>query len=172
MNNAGWIVVLGFYTLVMIGGIYYYEDKFNRLDKDYKDLEQEFFETYNAYCNMSELASQYNELARKAEDQSGLYENAYNSEHNAIHHQIEINEMLDEQNRALQAQIKALKLENSELRSTAGDWQRAYELSKPIQYESSGWAGLADNTNTTYTIDTNPYKVDINYIQDHLDFEQ
>jgi len=158
MSNPVWLVILAFYTLLMIGGIYYYEEKYSKLHKDYEDLEKEFFNIYTAYTRTSE--------------QSDIYHNAYNSEHNAIHYQIEINEMLDEQNRALQAQIKALKLENLELRGTAGDWQRAYELSKPIQYESTGWAGLADNTNTTYTIDTNPYKADINYVQDILDLEQ
>ena len=172
MSNTTWITILGFYTLLILFGIYYYEEKITKLNRDYKELEEDFIETYNAYCNVSELASQYNDLARKAEDKAGLYENAYESEHSAIHYQLEINEILDVDNQALKAQIKALKLENSELRSTAGDWQRAYELSKPIQYESSGWAGMPEVSNTTYTIDTNPYKADIEYIQDDIDFEQ
>lgn len=62
MNNPGWLTALGFYTLIIIGGIYYYEDK-----------------------------------------------------------------------------IKDLKLENAELKATAGDWQRAYNLSQLIQYESTGY---------------------------------
>lgn len=47
--------------------------------------------------------------------------------------------LLDKDNRLLQDQIKALRLENAELRSTAGDWQRAYELSKPIEYNYAPW---------------------------------
>jgi len=122
--------------------------KYNELLNDYEELKTGFQETYNAYCNVSELARQYNELAIKAEDKAGLHENAYNSEHNAIHHQMEINEILDQQNRILQSQVKALKLENAELRSTAGDWQRAYELSRPIEYNYASWQ--PSNFNSSY----------------------
>ena len=69
MNNLGWLTALGFYTLIIIGGIYYYENK----------------------------------------------------------------------NLLLQKQVKDLKLENAELKATAGDWQRAYNLSQLIQYESTGY---------------------------------
>jgi hypothetical protein len=159
MSNPGWVVLLGFYTLLIIGGIYYYEDKFSKLNKDYKELEEDFKETYNAYCNVSELARQYNELARKAEDKAGLYGNAYESEHSAIHHQMEINEILDVDNQVLRSQVKALKLENAELRATAGDWQRAYELRKPIEYNYTAWH--QDNFVTT-----------AEYHQDELDLDQ
>jgi hypothetical protein len=30
MNNVIWITILGFYTLIIVGGIYYYEDKLQR----------------------------------------------------------------------------------------------------------------------------------------------
>lgn len=69
MNNPGWLTALGFYTLIIIGGIYYYEDKITKLKQEVKDL----------------------------------------------------------------------KLENAELKATAGDWQRAYNLSQLIQYESTGY---------------------------------
>ena len=69
MNNLGWLTALGFYTIIIIGGIYYYENK----------------------------------------------------------------------NSLLQKQVKDLKLENAELKATAGDWQRAYNLSQLIQYESTGY---------------------------------
>jgi len=189
MNNAGWIVVLGFYTLVMIGGIYYYEDKFNRLDKDYKDLEQEFFQVYTELVdanNGCEIPTDLIEKNAKLEEDLDLYKAMCESNHNAINQQMDINEGLNENNDHLRDIIKqldtdnlslklhnnALKKQVAEIKATAGDWQRAYELSKPIQYESSGWAGMPEISNTTYTIDTNPYKVDINYIQDHIDFEQ
>ena len=158
MNNATWITILGFYTLLILFGIYYYEEKITKLNRELDAVDSDYDEVFQAYVRTSE--------------QADSYQSAYESEHSAIHYQMEINEILDVDNQALKAQIKALKLENSELRSTAGDWQRAYELSKPIQYESSGWAGMPEVSNTTYTIDTNPYKADIEYIQDHLDFEQ
>ena len=69
MNNSGWLTALGFYTLIIIGGIYYYEDE----------------------------------------------------------------------NSLLQKQVKDLKLENAELKATAWDWQRAYNLNQLIQYESTGY---------------------------------
>jgi len=151
--NTLLITLLGFYTLFIVGLIYYYEDKVTKLNIDYKELEEDFIETYNAYCNVSELASQYNDLARKAEDKAGLYENAYESEHSAIHYQLEINEILDVDNQALKAQVKALKTENSALRNAM-----------PIQYESSQWAGIANNIfpaeersiKTTLDIDNQP----------------
>jgi lysyl-tRNA synthetase class II len=124
------LAIMGFEALFTIGLLYYYEDKIIKLNRDYKELEEDFIETYNAYCNVSELASQYNDLTRKAEDKAGLYENAYESEHSAIHHQMKINEILDVDNQALKAQVKALKTENSALRNAI-----------PIQYESSKWNG-------------------------------
>lgn len=103
MNNTTLIVILGFYTLLLIGGIYYYEDKFSKLDKD---------------------------------------------------------------NLALESQLKHLKGEIAAYRNVQ---TKQYEYSA---WSQSTWAGDAEVSNTTYTIDTNPYKEDINYIQDHLDFEQ
>lgn len=153
--------------------------KYNQLLNDYEKLKKDFKETYNAYCNVSELARQYNELARKAEDRAGLYEDSYESEHSAIHHQIEINEILDEQNRILQSQIKALKIENSELRATAGDWQRAYELNKPIEYNYKHWQ--PDNSVSSWIenlqIGTTVISPDVadnyeEFVQDVLDLDQ
>lgn len=166
MNNTTLIVLLGFYTLLLIGGIYYYEDKYSRLDKDYKDLEHEFFEVYTAYTRILE--------------QSDIYQDAYNLEHSAIHHQMEINEELNANNDDLREIISQLDKDNlaleSQLKHLKGEIA-AYRNVQPKQYEYSAWsqstwAGDAEVSNTTYTIDTNPYKEDIIYIQDHLDFEQ
>jgi hypothetical protein len=40
--------------------------EYNQLKKDYNLLNKEFEETYAAYCNVSELAQQYKELAKKS----------------------------------------------------------------------------------------------------------
>ena len=82
MNNPVWLTALGFYTLIIIGGIYYYENKITLLQK----------------------------------------------------------------------QVKDLKLENAEMKATAWDWQRAYNLSQPIQYESTGY--ISNQASTYKDVDT------------------
>jgi len=95
-----YLVGFAFYTLFIVGGVYYYESKIkdlqgaiedykrainlarsnsnyaqlqiehNKLLEDYALLDQEFQETYNAYCNISDLALQYKELWNKAVEEN------------------------------------------------------------------------------------------------------
>jgi hypothetical protein len=124
---------MGFYTLILIGGLFYYEEKIARLNRE-----------LNANNDMFDK----------------IYE-------------------LDKDNKLLQNQIKALKAENAELRATAGDWQRAYQLNKPIQYNYSYWQ--PDNNVTSWTtnmpvgttvISSNVEDSYEEFVQDILDLEQ
>ena len=146
--NIALLVMMGIYTFIIIAGIHHYEAKLKKALHWLDELEEDHFETYNAYCNMSELARQYQELANKAADKAELYEEAYNSEHNAIHYELDKNEeleannddlreiiaQLDKDNHILEIRLKALKDENMALRNA-----------QPIQYESSHWAGMVNN---------------------------
>jgi FtsZ-binding cell division protein ZapB len=107
MNNPGWLTALGFYTLIIIGGIYYYEDKITKLKQELDVLDSDYDA---AHANALSITTAN----------------------------------LDQENSLLQKQVKDLKLENAELKATAGDWQRAYNLSQPIQYESSSYWNQAD----------------------------
>jgi len=149
--NSILVTILGFYTLILIGGIYYYEDKFNRLDRDYKDLEQEFFEVYTQLVdanNGCEIPADLIEKNARLEEELELHKAMANSNHNAITHQMDVNEMMDKQNFALQEQIKALKMKNAELKAMAGEWQRAYQSNKPIEYNYTSWQ--PSNYNSVY----------------------
>lgn len=111
MNTASFLTIIGFYTLFIIGGIYYYEDKIKNLI-DYSN--------------------------------------------------VDFVRCLDQDNIILQGQIKALKLQNAELKAKAGDWERAYRLVQPIQYESTGWK--SNTFNSAYESQS--------IWQDELDLEQ
>ena len=93
MNNVGWIMVLGFYTLIIVGGIYYYEEKLKHAMTSTK---------LNSDC---------------------------------VHYKF------------LQIENAKLKEELEDVRKTAGYWQRAYNLKKPIQYNYSAWQ--QENFNST-----------------------
>ena len=111
MNTPAYLSIMSFYTLFIIGGIYYYEDKVTKLNKDLDVLESDYDEVYRAFVKSN-------------------------------------NQELDHDNKILQDQLKALKLENAELKATAGDWERAYRLSQPTQYESTAWH--PSNFNSAY----------------------
>lgn len=154
--NSVLTTILGFYTLILIGGLFYYEEKIARLNRELDILDSDYDEVFQAYVRTSNQ-----------------------SEHSAIHHQMEINEILDVDNQALKAQIKALKAENVELRATAGDWQRAYQINKPIQYNYSYWQ--PDNNVTSWTpsipVGTKVISLSVEdsyeeFVQDVLDLEQ
>ena len=114
------IALIGIYSLIIISGIYYYENKIKRALDWLDELETDHFETFSAYCNMAEMARQYKELAGKAADEAELYRDAYDSEHSAIHYELDRNEELEAENK---------RLRNI---SIIGE-------SKDMQYESSGW---------------------------------
>lgn len=115
MNNPGWLTALGFYTLIIIGGIYYYEDKITKLKQELDVLDSDYDTAHAAALSITTAN-------------------------------------LDQENLLLQKQIKDLKLENAELKATAGDWQRAYNLSQPIQYESTGY--ISNQASTYKNVDT------------------
>lgn len=107
------------------------------------------------------------------------YHELFNEWYATMHKQFEINELLDQQNCILQSQIKKLKLENAELRATAGDWQRAYELNKPIEYNYKHWQ--PDNSVSSWIenlqIGTTVISPDVadnyeEFVQDVLDLDQ
>ena len=125
INNAEFIIILGFYTLFIIGGIYYYEDKITQLQQELDVLDSDYDTAYAAALSITTAN-------------------------------------LDQENSLLQKQVKDLKLENAELKATAGDWQRAYNLSQPIQYESTGWK--SNTFNSAYESQS--------IWQDELDMEQ
>ena len=122
------IVLLGIESLVILGTVFTYEEKIIQLNKDLDILDAEYDAVYSAYCK----------VAADVE----LYEDAYNSEHNAIHVELDKNEeleannddlreiiaQLDRDNQVLEIRLKALKDENIALRNV-----------QPIQYESSSW---------------------------------
>jgi len=108
VNSSAFIVILAFYTLFILSGIYYYEDKLTKLNRELDILGSDYAEVYGAVV----------------EANNDMFDQTYE---------------LDKDNKLLQNQIKALKVENAELRATAGDWQRAYQLSQPIQYNYSAW---------------------------------
>lgn len=121
------VILLGIESLLLITTVFIYENKLKKLNSDYDELDAEFNEIYSAYCNMSEMAHQYKELAGKAayeaeiyRDEAELYRDAYDSEHSAIHDELDKNE-------ELQAEIQRLRNV-----SITGE-------SKDMQYESSGW---------------------------------
>ena len=114
------VILLGIQSFFLIAAIFTYENKLKKLNNDYDELDAEFNEIYSAYCNTSELARQYQELAAKAADSAELYKEAYDSEHNAIHYELDRNEELE-------AEIQRLRNV-----SITGE-------SKDMQYESSGW---------------------------------
>jgi len=111
---------MGIQTLMILAIVYYYAEKVDRLNIDLDVLDAEYDAIYSAYCNVSELAHQYKELAGKATDEAELYKDAYDSEHSAIHYELDRNEELE-------AEIKRLRNV-----SITGE-------SKDMQYESSGW---------------------------------
>lgn len=113
-------ILLGIESLLLITTVFTYEKKLKKLNNDYDELDAEFNEIYSAYCNTSELARQYQELAAKAADSAELYKEAYESEHNAIHYELDKNEELE-------AEIQSLR--NALI---TGE-------SKDMQYEFSGW---------------------------------
>jgi uncharacterized protein YciU (UPF0263 family) len=115
MNNSVWLTALGFYTLIIIGGIYYYEDKITQLKQELDVLDSDYDTAHAAALSIT-------------------------------------TDNLDQENLLLQKQIKDLKLENAELKATAGDWQRAYNLSQPIQYESTGY--ISNQASTYKDVDT------------------
>ena len=133
MTNSVWITILGFYTLAMVGGIFYYEDRITILNRELDSLDSDYDEMYGEFIRVN-------------------------------------NQELDSDNKILQDQIKALKLENVELKATAGDWQRAFELSKSIQYESSVYKD--DTYKIEQTPYTNAYGPNLGYHQDEIDLEQ
>ena len=114
------VALLGIESLIILAAVFTYEAKIDKLNSDYDELDAEFNEVYAAYCNISELAHQYKELAGKATDEAELYKDAYDSEHSAIHYELDRNEELE-------AEIKRLRNV-----SITGE-------SKDMQYESSGW---------------------------------
>lgn len=139
MSNSAFIVILAFYTLFILSGIYYYEDKLTKLNRELDILDSDYGEVYGAVLEAN------NDMFDK------IYE-------------------LDKDNKLLQNQIKSLKVKNSELRATAGDWQRAYNLRQPIQYNYTSWQ--PDNYN--YAGDPSKYQLllEDTYIQDTLDLDQ
>ena len=139
MSNSAFIVILAFYTLFILSGIYYYEDKLTKLNRELDILGSDYDEVYGAVLEAN------NDMFDK------IYE-------------------LDKDNKLLQNQIKSLKVKNSELRATAGDWQRAYNLRQPIQYNYTSWQ--PDNYN--YAGDPSKYQLllEDTYIQDTLDLDQ
>jgi hypothetical protein len=114
------LFIIFVYTMMGISLIHYYEKKLKKLNSDYDELDAEFNEVYASYCNISEIAHQYKELAGKATDEAELYKDAYDSEHSAIHYELDRNEELE-------SEIKRLRNV-----SITGE-------SKDMQYESSGW---------------------------------
>ena len=155
MNNIPLVIASGLYTLVGILGVFYYENKIKRALDWLDELETDHFETFSAYCNMAELARQYKELAEKATDEAELYKEAYDSEHSAIHYELDKNEELE-------AEINVLR----NLLMTGE--------SKDMQYESSGWHldpwGKETPITNTISIDTNPYNDDISPIYGHTPY--
>ena len=67
------VILLGIQSFLLIAAIFTYENKLKKLNNDYDELDAEFNEIYSAYCNTSELARQYQELAAKAADSAELY---------------------------------------------------------------------------------------------------
>ena len=137
------VILLGIESLLLITTVFIYENKLKKLNSDYDELDAEFNEIYSAYCNMSEMAHQYKELAGKAayeaeiyRDEAELYRDAYDSEHSAIHDELDKNE-------ELQAEIQRLR--NVSGCACGGDceWPTACQSkkgeSRDMQYESSGW---------------------------------
>jgi hypothetical protein len=53
------ISIMGIYTIIIVWGIHHYEAKLKRALHWLSELEEDHFQTFNAYCNMSELARQY-----------------------------------------------------------------------------------------------------------------
>jgi hypothetical protein len=140
--NTLLVTLMGIQTLMIVAIVYYYAEKVDRLNIDLDVLDAEYDAIYSAYCNVSELARQYKELTGKATDEADLYKEAYDSEHNAIHYELDKNEeleannddlreiisQLDRENQILEIRLKALKDENIALRNV-----------QPIQYEYSSW---------------------------------
>jgi hypothetical protein len=75
--NTLLVTLMGIQTLSMLAIVYYYAEKVDKLNIDLDVLDAEYDATYNAYCNMSEMAHQYKELAGKAADEAELYRDAY-----------------------------------------------------------------------------------------------
>ena len=100
-------MLLGLESFLLMAAVFTYEDKLKKLNNDYDELDAEFNEIYAAYCKKSEDAE--------------MYESAYESEHRAIHYELD---KVD----ALEGVIRNLKKEIEALRNA-----------QPIQYESSGW---------------------------------
>lgn len=146
------VALLGLESLVILAAVFTYEAKIDKLNSDYDELDAEFNEVYAAYCNMSDLALQYKELAAKATDESELYKEAYDSEHNAIHYELDKNEELE-------AEIKRLR--NVTLAGESKEMQ--YESSK---YKESLWEA-ATPSNTIYG--HTPYNQD--WHRSQIDFE-
>ena len=134
--NTLLVTLMGIQTLSMLAIVYYYAEKVDKLNIDLDVLDAEYDATYSAYCNMSEMAHQYKELAGKAADEAELYRDAYDSEHSAIHYELDKNE-------ELQAEIQRLR--NVSGCACGGDceWPTACQSkkgeSRDMQYESSGW---------------------------------
>jgi len=73
-------MLLGLESFLLMAAVFTYENKLKKLNSDYDELDAEFNEVYSSYCNMSELALQYKELAASAADSAEIYKDAY---HNA-----------------------------------------------------------------------------------------
>jgi len=79
--------------------------------------------------------SYYEDKLKKIDNTAKLYRDIYESEHNAIHHQIEINEILDIDNQTLRKVVKDLKVENAALKNAI-----------PAQYEYTAWQSNTYNS--------------------------
>jgi hypothetical protein len=91
-------MLLGIESFILMAAIFIYENKLKKLNNDYDALNAEFNWIYSSYCKK-----------------------AYDSEHNAIHYELD---KVD----ALEGVIRNLKKEIESFRNA-----------QPIQYESSGW---------------------------------
>lgn len=140
MNNSVWITVLGFYTLVIVGGIYYYEDKITKLNKE-------------SDSSLREIINELDIDNKILQDNLAETQKAY----------LELKSHSDIEN-------LAWKDKYAELKATAGDWQRAFELSRSIQYESSTYSsGQYELKQDPYV---NAYGPNLGYHQDDIDLDQ
>lgn len=89
MNNTIWITILGFYTLLIVGGIYYYEDSLRNFEIAIED--------YKRALNLSKNTDHYTylQLENKKLKQDMIY--------------------LSHANDHLQAENKSLRKDNNEL---------------------------------------------------------
>jgi hypothetical protein len=153
MSNVSWLTLLGFYTLLIVGGIHYYENKIKDISLAIED--------YKRALNISKGGE-------------GHY--AYlQLENHKLKQDIQY---LSDANDHLQAENKSLRIDNQDLKAGTYGQYKGYSVG-PVNMPAYGvkdgkMVSMGGNQDIQYESHTYKSKTwdYVDYIQDELDLEQ